>query len=198
MITFLIVRHGISEKTPGDPPLTEDGKKQAETTANYLKLKNVDAICSSPLKRAQETATYISKVLSLGIKLDERLRERINWGDIPEETYENYEKEWRQSTIDRDYNPNNGDSSKSAGLRFQQFLDEITDSKYENVVIVSHSAVIGDVLRNLFTDEYLQTFQQNFPFEPIENCSVTVLKKEKGKYFLDSLGSTVHLPKSVI
>ena len=88
MVTFVIIRHGFSEfnkarKFTGqmDIPLDEAGFEQARETAAYV-LKNykIDAVYSSDLCRAVDTAKPIAKALSLPIKTSEKLRE-MNLGE---------------------------------------------------------------------------------------------------------------------
>jgi probable phosphoglycerate mutase len=79
---ILLVRHGQSEwnltgrwQGQTDPPLTDLGRAQARTAARSL--GTVDAIWSSDLQRAAETATIISGELGVGpVVLDPDLRER--------------------------------------------------------------------------------------------------------------------------
>ena len=79
---ILLVRHGQSEwnltgrwQGQTDPPLTDLGRGQAATAARSL--GTVDAIWSSDLQRAAETATIISNELGVGpVVLDDDLRER--------------------------------------------------------------------------------------------------------------------------
>ena len=57
-------------------PLTEKGVTQARITADYiLKTYKIDAIYSSDLSRAIETAKPVADALGLEIKCDPRLRE---------------------------------------------------------------------------------------------------------------------------
>ncbi|HEY8545932.1 MAG TPA: histidine phosphatase family protein [Acidimicrobiales bacterium] len=78
----LLVRHGQSEwnlvgrwQGQADPPLTDLGRRQAFSAARSL--GTVDAIWSSDLQRAAETAAIISEELGVGpVVLDPDLRER--------------------------------------------------------------------------------------------------------------------------
>ncbi len=63
---ILIVRHGqrapITVRTDGDPPLTADGRKQAELAGQYLRKLNFRGrIFASPYRRTLETASLIAK-----------------------------------------------------------------------------------------------------------------------------------------
>jgi broad specificity phosphatase PhoE len=75
------VRHGQTGASTGDAishddPLNETGMKQAREVAAQLKDVHFDAIISSPLKRAMQTADAINKHHGLSITVDERWRER--------------------------------------------------------------------------------------------------------------------------
>jgi probable phosphoglycerate mutase len=78
----LLVRHGQSEwnalgrwQGQADPPLSDLGRAQARAAAHSLGA--VDAVYSSDLQRAAETAAIIAEQLGLGpVLLDRDLRER--------------------------------------------------------------------------------------------------------------------------
>ena len=80
-----IIRHGESQGNVGinvpDPELTELGKKQAELLA--LRLRNIkfDAILSSPLTRAIQTATPLSELRNTPVTVMRNLYEVGSFGD---------------------------------------------------------------------------------------------------------------------
>lgn len=83
MSTLLLIRHGETEcnakgimagRMPGIP-LNEKGRKQAETVAAALSKAPIKQIYSSPIQRAQETASYLSKLLSLEVQIAEGINE---------------------------------------------------------------------------------------------------------------------------
>ena len=80
-----IIRHGESQGNVGlnieNPELTDLGKKQAELLA--LRLRNIkfDAILSSPLKRAVQTATPLAELQKTPITVLENLYEVGAFGD---------------------------------------------------------------------------------------------------------------------
>ena len=81
--TVLLVRHGQTPTTgkvlPGRAPglhLADEGRAQADIAAERIgALKRVDAIYSSPLERAKETAAPIAKTRGLRTKIDRGLFE---------------------------------------------------------------------------------------------------------------------------
>jgi probable phosphoglycerate mutase len=67
---LVLVRHGLPvrrELTEGiaDPELATDGVTQAERLAEYLASEDITAVYVSPLRRAQETAAPLAKLLGL-------------------------------------------------------------------------------------------------------------------------------------
>jgi len=69
---LLLIRHALPirrEVTEGaaDPPLSDDGLRQAELLAEYLASEKIDAIYASPLMRAQQTAQPLSIRIGLEI-----------------------------------------------------------------------------------------------------------------------------------
>ena len=69
---LLLIRHALPirrEVTEGaaDPPLSDDGLRQAELLAEYLESEKIDAIYASPLLRAQQTAQPLSIRIGLEI-----------------------------------------------------------------------------------------------------------------------------------
>lgn len=87
--TLYVVRHGENPANLNrefsykliDYSLTEKGVRQAEETAAFFRGKGIDAIYSSPLKRALETAQIIAAPLGLPVTIMEEFREN-NVGDL--------------------------------------------------------------------------------------------------------------------
>ena len=76
-----IVRHGKPAETgDADPPLTAEGKAQAEAAARALSGRHFDAVVCSPSLRARETAAPFLKASGMTPTIDERLTE-IDYGD---------------------------------------------------------------------------------------------------------------------
>src|SRR2546423_6240326 len=78
---LLLIRHGRSaDVVPGseeslDPPLHEVGRAQAAALAERLADKQIDAIYSSDLKRAVETATPLAAPRGIDVVQRKELRE---------------------------------------------------------------------------------------------------------------------------
>ena len=79
---FYLVRHGETKWNAvdricgrSDVPLSEAGRRQAKRLAERLKPISFDALYSSPLKRAIDTARFISERIGLEPVLDDSLVE---------------------------------------------------------------------------------------------------------------------------
>ncbi|MDE3026572.1 MAG: histidine phosphatase family protein [Acidobacteriota bacterium] len=86
MTTLLLVRHGETDwnaqgRLQGhtDRPLNEYGRRQARRLAEELAAERLDAVYSSDLARARETAEIVGERLSLAVVVDPDLREK-DWG----------------------------------------------------------------------------------------------------------------------
>jgi broad specificity phosphatase PhoE len=196
MVTFYLVRHGQKEGNAGDPHLDNLGKIRAEHTVNFFKNKQIKKIFASPLNRTMETANIIAVKLGLTIKSDNRLRERINWGDKEGESYDEFWKEWQKTDLDRDYRPTNGYSSKESGRRMESFLNDVSKNiKNGAVLVVTSGGIIGDLLRNMFPEKDLPLVinkKSKARYIEILECSVTIIKKDKN-FILEKIGDTSHL-----
>lgn len=150
MSAIYLVRHGQKLPHAGNPRLSQLGKKQALETGRYLQQFKIDLILASPYKRTVETAQIISQVLNQGFQITPALAERMNW-DEDEVTKHDFLAEWNKTTLDRDYRPRSGDSSRSTGKRIQELIQNV-GLDAANLLLVTHGGAIIDYLRNVFGD----------------------------------------------
>ncbi len=100
MTRIYLLRHGETawniEKVfrgRAEVPLTDNGRRQAKLAALYLKDKDIEAIYSSPLSRALETAQIVGDALNIELKVDDRLT-GLNFGPWQGRPYDEIEKEY--------------------------------------------------------------------------------------------------------
>lgn len=198
MNVFYLIRHGQKTGHDGNPSLTENGKIQAQKTAEYLYLKNISKIFSSSYKRTLETANIIDGLLSVGIEQDNRLQERMNWESVPGQTLEEFLKEWEYSDLNRNFDPKVGISSHRASLQVQNMLNEITQ-KYpnKNIAIITSGPTILDLLRDLVDDCDLEKIMPGVIKNKLSECSITVLQENNKGFTIKELGSAKHLAQSI-
>ncbi len=112
---FHFIRHGKRDHKIGDPSLTSKGREEAERLARKLASEGITRIFSSPLARTRQTAEIIATILNLEVTEDSRLRERMNWGDIEGQSFDEFMAQWERCNRERDYRSSVGDSSIEAG-----------------------------------------------------------------------------------
>jgi len=165
-LTFL-VQHAQKKPDAGDPELTALGHDQAARTARWLSRLGLTAVYSSPQRRARQTAEAIAAATGLEVRLDDRLRERMNWdGRSP---LSDFLAEWDRSTRDRDFVPRGGESSHQAAARLREFLVERIGEPGP-VAVVSHGGVTVDLLRSLLGDAGLP---DQLIAEGVPPCAIT-------------------------
>lgn len=138
-----VVRHGSAEGQPPEANLTEKGRLQAETLADFFTKIKVDRIISSPFLRAVQTIEPFSKRCNVNVGIDYRLSERIlstkdlpDWIDKLKATFE-----------DLDLKFDGGESSKEAMNRAVGVIDEILKSEVETTIIVTHGNLLSLLLK---------------------------------------------------
>ncbi len=155
-ITFYLVRHGEAENNvlhilnsagaKTEYSLTEQGRAQAKRAAEYLATVGADALYSSPILRAKETAGIISEATRLPIVFDDRLWE-VGMGRFNDasqgELLKKYPEPQMRLTPDTE---DEMESMLEVHGRLGVFLREIKDKHSgQKVILVSH----GDPLEQL-------------------------------------------------
>ena len=196
---FHLVRHGQKKSVMGDPELTDEGKAQATLTAHYFsKVHKIHKVFTSPLLRTKQTAEIIASKITVPVTETPLLKERANWGENPQQSFDEFLAMWSMASSNRDWQPPVGDSSKEAGIRLQQALQLASTDDISEVVLVTHGGIIVDFLRNMFSDEELDKkitmFSQIFE-NIIPECSVTTVEYEDGNVNVTRIAYTDHLKK---
>ena len=152
---IFLVRHGETDwnlegKIQGscDIELNETGIKQAEELSNKMLEKNYkfSKIYSSPQKRALQTAKILSENTNIECIVVDKLKEMnlgkwegLSWSEVREK----YKLEYEEWFIKRRYTKTpNGESYEDMLERVLESLYKIINENSDNVVVVSHSAVI--------------------------------------------------------
>lgn len=177
-----LVRHGQSAGNAegrfgghSPTPLSELGKKQAEITAYALAKEKIEAIYSSDLLRAVQTAEPLSKILDLPIIKTDAFRERhvgVLEGLTFDESKEKYPKDY-YALINRNINHviTKGESYSHLLRRVKYALKEIfTIHRGEKVVIFSHTGAICFMTLYLLGAIHRRT--ETTPWLVTANCGI--------------------------
>lgn len=155
------VRHGEStynlegrlQGQSDEPHLSPLGQKHAQALAATLGELEIEAIYSSPLTRAMETARPLAEILKLPIQTDDRLKEiniGIFQGTLAAELADRFPQEaarWRSQ--DADFRIPQGESRRELMLRAQAAFDDILASPHRHVVVVAHGGVLAAAFKSL-------------------------------------------------
>ena len=184
MVRIIFVRHaqaGSNAKSKVcfngtlDEPLTSVGKRQAEKAAIALKDVKIDAIFSSSLKRALETANIINKYHNVGIIIDRRLREAnfgIWEGLTIEEVKAKYPQMYEERLKDKyHYRIKGGESYEDVEKRVMDFLKEVKD-KYarKTILVVTHATTLKLIFKHLLKKPLKEVEKPYY-----KNTSISVL-----------------------
>jgi probable phosphomutase (TIGR03848 family) len=181
LTTLLLVRHGNTATTgkllPGRAPglhLAESGVTQAQRAGERIaELKRVDAIYTSPLERARETAGAIGKATGLKPKVERGLLE-CDFGEWTGAELPKLMKlpEWR--TVQRapsTFRFPNGESFTEMQVRIVSTLDRLRASHHGGTVVcVSHADPIKAAMAHAL-GTHLDLFQRIV----ISTCSISAI-----------------------
>lgn len=156
---LILVRHGETEALAHnvyceDSCLNEKGKRQAREVVNTLRGVHIDAMYSSPLRRAIQTAAPLSSDRSLPVQTDDRLKERSH-GSLEGHPVSDFAG---HALFDRYYNPKkqedlsiklvpDAENFEEATSRFSECIKEIASHHPgQTVVVFSHSGLMKGLM----------------------------------------------------
>jgi broad specificity phosphatase PhoE len=158
MTQLCLIRHGQTDwnlegryQGQSDVPLNENGLAQARSLIETLNGQKFDAIYSSDLMRAQQTAEPIAKILSITTRIEPRLRE-INQGEwegvLVDDIKTRYAKIWSQRTVDpANVRPPGGETVREVATRVYAALDDLARLfPTGHLLIVSHGLSIATAI----------------------------------------------------
>lgn len=141
-----------------DYSLTSKGRLQAQQTAIFLRNKNIQAIFTSPLKRALETATIIGKLCNQQPKISEAFRE-VNVGVLEDQPprqqvwdqYHEVVQAWAAGQHKLAFP--GGENYQQLWVRYRQGLvDACRSFPNQNLLIVGHGGIFALTLPKLCPD----------------------------------------------
>ncbi|HUX11545.1 MAG TPA: histidine phosphatase family protein [Spirochaetia bacterium] len=197
---FYFVRHGESEANRGsviqgrqNARLSDRGREHADAAGKWFAGKRVDAVFSSPLDRAMETATIMCKVADLPapvpderiIELDTGLFSGLSYGEI---RYR-YPAEWNSFQAQSWEAVPGAESVASLRMRAVAFWDcliETANKGNRAIVTVSHAGILQWMIKATLSSPAWM------PLFAISNCGIFQMSAQPvraGK--LDETGSVM-------
>jgi probable phosphoglycerate mutase len=204
MTSIVLIRHGESEgnrerRFGGHTatPLSARGRAQAEAAGRVLLPEGADALYSSDLVRARETAEIIGTALGLLPMLTAALRERT-LGALDglrfEEAAERYPEAYAALLArDAEASPPGGESHQVCRRRVTGFLAElVARERGRRVVVVSHELALYHLLRHVLG--IADNPQAPHVMLQIDHCALhRLLALDGGVWKLVALNERAHL-----
>jgi probable phosphoglycerate mutase len=184
---LLLVRHGETDwnrdqrfQGHADPPLNETGRAQARSVANDLAAERIDAIYTSDLARARETAELIAERAGVPFVLEPQLREVDvgEWQGLTQDEIEERFPEGMRNWHERGHGWERGETYDQLAERVLEALERIV-SRHPGgrVVVVGHGGTIR-VTRAHVDESTVVEHRRALP--PASNCEVFRIGAENG------------------
>ncbi len=198
--TIWLVRHGETDWNTGsrvqgttDIPLNSTGLAQARRVANRLATFSLDAVLSSPLSRAMQTAMPLAEQLGFPVHPVPGLVER-DFGSFQGKTPDQVAEEdpsgyQRWQTRDPNFIPSGGESLVQFRDRVAQALDAVIQARLgQTIAVFTHGGVL-DVIYRLANDVALDAPRA----WPIANAAIHHLVGAPGLVRINTWGMLDHL-----
>lgn len=172
---------------PADPDLSEAGHRQAAALADWLATEHIDAVWSSPMRRARQTAAPLEAAVGLTASIDHDLREfdADEAHYIPmEELRASDDPRWRE-LIERLGSPEQYAFRDVAAAAVERI---VAANPGRTVVVVCHGGVV-----NAYLSTILKIDRPLF-FEPSYTSISRVQASSSGVRSLVSINEIPHLP----
>lgn len=177
--------HIVDADGPADPPLTEIGHRQARAVAAWLAAEPVDALYTSPMVRARQTAAPLERLLGLEAVAVHGVREydAADTSYVPIEVMRADKDAWRRYVLEE------------AGIDRTAFGDEVGAAledligrhRGHRIVVVCHGGVI-----NTWAARVLGIVPTLF-FNPDYTSVNRFMAASSGERSVVSLNETAHL-----
>jgi len=187
MLEIILVRHGKTDWNVGRRvmgrrpiPLNQVGRQEATRITMALTGISIDAIYTSPIRRALETARIIARGRSLRVGHAEELSE-IDYGEWVGRTFDeiSFEPAYQiYHKTPKKLQPPGGEKIIAVQKRAVRFVEKLKKKhKKGRVIVVSHADVIKTILLH-----YLRMDLNDLLRIRIDNGSLSVLSFSNGRH----------------
>jgi len=206
IVQIVLVRHGATDwnlqgrcQGSTDRDLSDVGIRQADQIAELLSEQEINAIYSSSLRRAQQTAERISQPHKLPVLIEQDVRE-LDHGELEGLTfneikanYGDFLVRWRSepAEICVPGGERLADVAERAWNGLNQIVQRHADA--ERILVVSHNfPILGIVCR--VSGTHLNEYR-TFHLDP---CGITRLKYNGGDWDLTEVNGREYTPSSLV
>ena len=190
---LILVRHALPvrrevESGAADPELSAEGVEQARHFAAYMALEHVDAIYSSPMRRAVQTGEPLAHLLGLDMRIVDGVAEwdRDSNEYVPvEELKRTNDPRWQEMMAG---GWNSHEDRAEFNERVRASLETIIgDNPGGRVVVTCHGGVINSYLARVLGLDQDQFFYPNY------TSIHRIAASSKGHRSILSVNETAHL-----
>ncbi len=197
---LILIRHGEStwnrdRRIQGqlDPPLSEQGHEQARLVAGRLGRREVEALYTSDLLRASQTAAPIAAMLGVEARPMKELREIFlgDWEGLhTAELAERFPEAWDAWTREPSWDVvPRGEGASAFEERVVSALDRLFEQhSHGDAIVVTHGGVIQIALHRVVG----RPSHGLFPFR-ISNGSVSIVERRNSRMVIATVNDTSHL-----
>jgi probable phosphoglycerate mutase len=189
MTEFLLVRHGETDwnverrfQGQADPPLNEAGRDQARALAEQLANEALDAIYTSDLSRARETAEIVGARTGAPVVALAELRE-IDVGEWQGLTWPEIQERFPQGVgrwNEHGHGWADGETYAELERRVVRALQSLADDHpTARLLVVGHGGTVRAVRAFV---ERRTVVQSRRASAPIGNCEVIRIRAENGEF----------------
>jgi alpha-ribazole phosphatase/probable phosphoglycerate mutase len=187
---IILVRHGETAWNVGevfrgraDIELNGNGRKQAGLLGEYLREAEIEAVYSSPLKRALDTARAIAGRHGLKVNVDDRLND-LDFGEWEGLTVPEVKARYADVYATWDSHPEivslpGGETLDDVRQRSLSLVDEAVSRHNGNAVLVTHRVVIKVLVCAL-----LGLDNSHFWNILVDTCGMTTFRRERVRFVL--------------
>ena len=197
-MNIYLIRHGRqnSRLCNIDVNLSEEGLRQSALMGKRLAAKTIEAVYSSHLIRAVETAKEANRYWNAEHIIRQELRE-ISFGEMEgladeeiEARFKEFKKEQEQMELDLPYP--GGECAGEVIWRAMPVFEEITASGFQNVAVVTHGGLIRIVITALL---HMDPKYYRLLGNSLENCSITEIhwNEKTGRFTVERFNDFAHL-----
>jgi len=192
-VELLVIRHALPEAEvrsdgPADPPLSPLGLQQAEATAEFLADEMVDAIVTSTMRRAIQTAQPLVDRLGL---IPERL-DGLKESDHRRSNYTPAEDMDADHEVVREFME---DPLRMFSDGYEPFRDRVQKT-FDDIVAAQRGRTVAVFCHSMVASVYIQTLlDHDDPFALISDyCGISrITASSTGVRTLRSVNETAHL-----
>ena len=189
--TIYFVRHGQSVDNVSpvfqslESPLSKVGLEQAEKIAQRISKLTFDALLSSPLPRARQTADEISKATGINPEFSDIFVERVKPSSVVGKPYTDEKanstwRAWEKSLYTPGLRVEDGENFEDIVGRADRALDYLKERSERSIVVVTHGYFLRTIIARVLLGEVVLGDQfMNFQrVASVENTGLTIIQNK--------------------